>query len=337
MGKETSIRVYEDFRMGSRMDCPGTRTVADTDRAAWVELTGDRIPRFGDAGGHAHPLLVFNLAHSLVSQSLLTDAREELGIGGLVFHRPVTLGSVLHVTARVIGNREDPSKTTGVVWVRIAARDARGVVLAYVVWFRIDKRHKQTPSRDALPEMPDRLQLRDLHAGGLPAPQGSSVTGGRFTHEDYVPGETLYHGPATTVETPEIRRFARWLRLTAPHHHLPGPENRRAPAGLVVGLGYALAHDGLEHRMGLGGINALRTPHPLRGGGVLRAMSQVVACEPIDANLGAVRLRTFLFRDRMPMTDDPPLITDGKRYYEHILLDMDYWEVLPTRAGLRGK
>lgn len=337
MGKESSIRVYEDFRVGNRVDCPGTRTVSDIDRAAWVQLTGDPIPRFTDAAGNANPLLVFNLAHALVGANLLSNAREELGVSNLIVHRPVRNGSVMHVTCRVIGAREDPTKTSGVIWVRVAARDPRGVVLSYVAWFRIGKRHKQAQGPvDTLPDLPDRLPLRDLHIKRLGAPQSTHETGGRFVFEDYLPGETLFHGAATTLDSHEIRHFSRWLRITRPLHHVPKLEGHRAPAGLAIGLGYALAHDGLENRMGLGGINALRTPNALQPGDTLRSMSQVVATEKLDDTYGAIRMRTFLFRDGVPMTDDPPLITDGKRYYAHIALDMDYWEVVPTTRGVRG-
>lgn len=338
MGKESTARTYEDYAVGQRVECPGARRITDSDRSAWIGLVGDPIPRFSDDAERVHPLLVFNLAHGMVTAAVLAGSREALGFSAVVPHRPVVVGTVLHATCRVIGAREDAGGEAGVIWVRVAARDPRGVVLSYVHWFRVPKRHRQAAGpRDALPTLGDKVQTRDIHTGSLGELPRSYETGGRFTFEDYLAGETLFHGPATVIEAHDIRSFARWFRIDRDVHHLPDLKTFRAPEGLVLGAAYALCHDGLRNRAGLGGINALRTPNAVRAGDVLRVMSQVVAVEPLSPTVGAVRLRTYLFRNRVPMGDDPPLVTNGKRYYEHIALDMDYWELLPTREGQSGR
>ncbi|MCB9693570.1 MAG: hypothetical protein H6736_17295 [Alphaproteobacteria bacterium] len=338
MGKERNLRVYEDFQVGSRVECPGARQLTESDRATWVGLVGDPITRFADGSKRVHPLLVYNLAHAMVMQGVLSAVKEELGVSGLITHRPVDVGSTIHATCRVIGAREDPTKDTGVIWVRVAARDPRGVVLSYVAWFRVAKRHKQGQGpRDTLPTLQDKLAVRDIHTGGLGELPKPHETGGKYAFEDYVAGETIFHEPATHIEGTEIRMFARWFRLDRAVHHLPEVQGFRAPGGQAVGLAYALAHDGLQNRIGLGGVNAWRTPNPVKPGDTLRAMSQVVGAEALNPTIGAVRLRTFLFRGRVPMADDPPLITNGKRYYDHIAVDMDYWELLPTQQALSGR
>lgn len=334
MGKERSGRLFEDYEVGSRVECPGARQITDSDRTSWIALTGDAIPRFSDGSRRVHPLLVFNLAHGMVTNALLGDTQEELGFSGLTPHRPVPVGSVLHATCRVIGIREDPSHDTGVVWIRVAARDPRGVVLSYVHWFRIRKRHRQGKSRrDVLPTLGDKVPVGEIHTSTLGELPQNHETGGRYVFEDYLANEILFHTGATAIDTHDIRRFARSFRIDRAIHHLPDVSGHRAPSGQTIGLAYALAHDGLQNRIGIGGVNALRTPNPLRDGDVLRAMSQVTAVELLTPTVGAVRLRTYLFRNRLPMNDDPPLITDGKRYYDHIALDMDYWELLPTAAA----
>ncbi len=334
MGKERALRVWEEFQIGALVECPGPWVVSAEDRAAWVRLTGDPLPRYGDGEGRVHPLLVFSLAHGMVARGVRAAVRQELGISALVAHRVVQVGAALHTSCRVIGAREDADKRTGVLWVRVAVRDRRGVVLSYVAWFRVEKRHRQGkgPPRTR-PSVPDGIVPGELHTAGL---TGTHDTGGAYVFDDYLPGETLFHGSATVVDATEIRAFARWHRDDRDIHHLPTVAGFRAPLGQVVGIAYALAHDGLRNRMGVGAINALRTPHPVGVGEVLRAMSVVVAKEALNEEVGAVRLRTYLFKDRVPMTDDPPLITDGKRYYEHIALDMDYWELVPMVGGSGG-
>jgi 2-methylfumaryl-CoA hydratase len=334
MGKASAGRTYEDFRVGDRVECPGPRVLQDAERDAWIQLTGAPGARFG-LGEQVHPMLVLALAHGQVARELHSHLLEELGASGVVFHRPVRPGTILRCTARVVGLRADPDQRSGVVWVRVAARDARGVVLSYVCWFRVARKHRQSEVQpDTLPRLGDGVPLTELYTKTLrPTPRHES--GGRFAFDDFVTHETLMHRGTARIAPGDIPRMARWLRLAHPQHHDPEHASYAAPLPQVTGLAYSLAHDGLEDRLGLGAINALRTPNRLVDGDRLYAMSQVAAVEPISDQIGAVRLRTFLFRGHDPSLDEKPAITDGKRYLPHIALDMDYWELLPTRKGLR--
>ncbi|MEZ4317660.1 MAG: hypothetical protein R3F61_09150 [Myxococcota bacterium] len=334
MGKGSAARFYEDFQVGARFECPGPRLVTDADRAAWVGFTGDRIARFA-FGDRVHPLAVMAFAHGQVSGDIHGNTAEELGATGVTMHRPVQIGTTLRTTARVVGLREDPDAGTGVVWVRVAGRDLRGVVLSYVTWFRVPKKHRQSHhARDGLPSLTDSVPLTELFVAGL-APMPRHETGGRFAFEDYLVHETLHHRGVTSVVPGDIPRFARWFRHTDARHHDPRDPRYGPPLSHTVGLAYALAHDGIEDRLGVGAINALRTPNPVRDGDLLRAMSQVADAQPLSAELGAVRFRLFLFRNHDPQEDAKPRITEGKRYLPHIALDMDYWEIVPTEAGLK--
>ncbi len=338
MGKESTGRHYEDFRVGDRIECPGPRVLQDAERDAWIGLTGAPGARFG-LGEQIHPLVVLALAQGQVGRELHAHLLEELGTTQAVFHRPVRPGSILRCTARVVGLRADPVQregpASGVVWVRVAARDARGVVLSYVSWFRVARKHRQSGVHpDTLPKLGDGVPISELYTKGLRAtPRHES--GGRFAFDDYIAHETLMHRGTARIAPGDISRMARWLRLQHAQHHDPTHDPYAAPMPMVVGLAYSLAHDGLEDRLGIGAINALRTPNRLVDGDRLYAMSQVATVEPISDLVGAVRLRTFLFRDHDPSQDATPAITDGKRYLPHIALDMDYWELLPTLRALR--
>ncbi|MCB9673926.1 MAG: hypothetical protein H6737_02355 [Alphaproteobacteria bacterium] len=334
MGKGSSGRFYEDFQVGMRLECAGPRTVTDADRAAWIGFTGDPIARYG-TGREVHPLLVFAFTHGQVSRDVHGRTQEELGATSVVMHRPVEVGATLNTTARVIGLREDPDRDTGVVWVRVAGRDVRGVVVSYVTWFRVPKKHRQSRhAADMLPSLSDHVPVTELYSRDVIA-SPRHETGGRFAFDDYLEHETIHHGPTHTVAAGDITRFARWFRQTDARHQDPGHPHAAAPLAQVVGIAYALAHDGVEDRIGLRAINAFRTPHALREGDRLYAMSQVAATQNLTPLLGVVRFRLFLFRNHDPKGDERPLITEGKRYLPHIALDMDYWELVPTEAGLR--
>lgn len=327
MSKGSSPRWYEEFQVGQRFECAGARKISEADRSGWIGLVGDPTPRFSDDGELVHPLVAFNVAQGQIARETHGRATEELGVSMLVAHRPLVVGATIRTTGRVLGVREDPSRETGVVWVRLATRDASGVLLSYVHWFRVPKKHKQSNTpRDALPTLQDHVPLRELHTRSHTRLPSAFDTGARFAWSDYTARETVMHAGALHLGPGDIGRFARWFRDPTPRR-LPGP-SQAASTGQVVGLAYALAHDGFERRIGLAAINALRTPNPLVEGDTVVAMSQIAALEPVGDTLGAMRLRTFLFRNR-DLSDGPPEITDGKRYHPWVALDMDYWELFP--------
>ena len=135
------------------------------------------------------------------------------------------------------------------------------------------------------------------------------------------------HSGVAHVVPGDITRFARWFRDSAPRRR-PGPE-QAASTAQVVGFAYALAHDGFEQRLGVGAINALRTPHPVVEGDTLYAMSQIAKIEPLNDEIGALRVRTFLLKNRDPSQGEIPEITDGNKYHPWVALDMDAWELVP--------
>lgn len=331
MGKGSSPRWYEDFAVGQRIECAGPRRVTSAERSAWIGLVGDPTPRYADEGDLVHPLVVLNIAQGQLARETHGRATEELGVAGLVVHRPVALEATLRSTARILGVREDPSRETGVVWIRVSTRDASGVVLSYVHWVRVPKKHKQSNTpKDSLPSLQDHVPPKELHTRSHVRLPTAHDTGARFRFDDYSARETILHAGATAVLPGDVGRFARWFRDVSPLR-LPGA-GQAASTGQVVGLAYALAHDGFEQRIGLGAINALRTPHRVVEGDTVYAMSQISRIEPLNEEVGAMRVRTFLFKGVDPSaTAELPEITDGSRYHPYVALDMDLWELFPLR------
>lgn len=332
MTKQSPPPFYEDAEIGSQVECAGSRRLDHHERAAWIEFTGDPTPRFGDGSDRLHPLTTLAAAHGMLAQRFSENATE-LGIANLVLHRPATVGVVLRTAARVIGARSDHDHPTGVIWLQVSVRDATGLLLTYITWFRLPKRdaRSETP-RNSLPSYPAEIEPRELPVRAVGELPQAQADGGRFFFEDYEAGERIAHSNSLRLNNGDCSRFARAYRMRASRFHA---NLAVAPLPLLLGLGYSLAHEGLELRTGLAAINALRTPHPVIEGSRIRALTQVIATEPLNESVGAVRLRLYLFTDHLP---DPvaPKVNDGTRYFNHVGLDMDYWELIPTLKGARG-
>lgn len=332
MSKSLTPAFYEDAVIGTRVECAGSRVLGDAARFAWTAHTGDPTPRWLDGSGLLNPLTGLASAYGMMAQAFGENATD-LGIANLVVHRPLKTGAVLNTTARVIGARSDENSPTGVVWLRVALREPSGVVQSFVHWSRLPKRHAQSETpRNSLPTYPDQIDPRELSRRDLGNLPPANEVGGRYFFEDYRVGEKIAHRNSVRITGGEGTRFARAFGLHASRFH---SDLAVVPMPLLIGQAYALAHDGLELRTGVAGVNALRTPHRVLEGSRLRALTHVVDAVPLDEKVGALRLRLFAFADHLPDPDEPK-VNDGTRYYPHVALDMDYWEIVPTLAGARG-
>lgn len=332
MSKSLTPAFYEDAVIGNRVECAGARRLAEPSRFAWATHTGDPSPRWIDGSERLNPLTGLAVGYGMAAQAFGENATD-LGVANLVVHRPLRTGVVLNTTARVVGARSDDNSPTGVIWLRVAVREPSGVVLSFVHWSRLPKRHAQSESpRNSLPTYPNQIEATELPRRDLTALPQANEVGGRFFFEDYRVGEKIPHRHSIRPTGGECSRFARAFGLFSSRFHTDMPV---IPLPMLVGQGYAMAHDGLELRTGVAGINALRTPHRVLEGTRLRALSQVVDAVKLDDRVGALRLRLFVFADHMPDPENPK-VNDGARYYPHVALDMDYWELLPTLAGARG-
>jgi 2-methylfumaryl-CoA hydratase len=98
--------------------------------------------------------------------------------------------------------------------------------------------------------------------------------------------------------------------------------------GHVISLARALSFNGLANAFHVSAINAGRHIAPLFAGGTVYAWSEVVAAAelPNRADIGALRLRTTATVDRT--CDDFPG-RDGDGFAEGVILELDYWVLLP--------
>ena len=103
--------------------------------------------------------------------------------------------------------------------------------------------------------------------------------------------------------------------------------------GVVMSLARALSFNGLGNGLHLLALNGGSHVNPCRAGDTIYAWSEVLddrragRAQPMSARL---RLRLVATKDR-PCHDFPLRDAEG-RYLPEILLDLDYWALIPRRA-----
>jgi 2-methylfumaryl-CoA hydratase len=102
--------------------------------------------------------------------------------------------------------------------------------------------------------------------------------------------------------------------------------------GVVISLARALSFNGLGNALHVLAINAGSHVNPCRAGDTVYAWSEVLAKTdlPGRTDVGALRLRLVATKNR-PCHDFPLKDAEGK-HLPDILLDFDYWMLMPRRS-----
>ena len=163
-------------------------------------------------------------------------------------------------------------------------------------------------------------------------------TGSPYFFEDYAVGERIDHVDGMGVMESEHRLATRLYQNGARVHFNDHTERQgRLGAcivygGVVISLARALSFNGLGNCLHLLAINAGSHVNPCRAGDTVYAWSEVLATAPLAgrSDVGALRLRLVATKDRP--CHDFPLRDERGRYLPEILLDLDYWALIPRRA-----
>jgi 2-methylfumaryl-CoA hydratase len=347
-------RFFEDFRLGEVIRHATPRTVTDADARLYLALTGSRFVPQGAAtvaaanGLEASPideLLAFHIVFGKTVPDISLNAVANLGYAEGRFHRLVMPGDTLVARSAVIGLKETSSGRTGIVYVRTTGTDQEGrQVIGYCRWVMVNKRDPASPPPE--PVVPD-LQAA-VAAADLAAPVGlgrlaldPGLSGSPFTFEDYKVGERIDHVDGMGIMESEHRLATRLYQNTARVHFNDHAERGgRLGAvivygGVVISLARALSFNGLGNVWHLLAINAGTHVNPARAGDTVFAWSEVLDKAPLADrdDCGALRLRLVATKNR-PCHDFPLEGLDGN-YRPEVLLDLDYWGLIPTRAALK--
>jgi 2-methylfumaryl-CoA hydratase len=346
--KSTTGRFFEDFRLGETIRHAVPRTVTTGEVALYHGLFGPRFAvqssdPFASAIGYPRSpiddLLVFHFVFGMTVADISLNAVANLGYADCRFLKAIYPGDTLNAVSEVIGMRENSSRKTGIVYVRLHGFNQEGaVVLDYVRWVMVRKRDKNAASPgDRLPELPNSVEPARL-GNACPAINAAAydaaLAGNPHRFGNYRAGEKIDHIDGITVEEAEHMIATRLYHNTARVHFNQFTESkgrfgrRLIYGGHAMSLARALSFNGLANAFHIAAINGGRHVAPLFAGDTVFAWSEVLAAAdlPGRSDLGALRLRTIATKNR-PCPDFP--LKEGDGYDPAVILDLDYWVLLP--------
>ena len=339
---------FEDFAVGRVFEHATPRTLTDGDIALYTALYGGRFAvasskEFAVSLGYraqpADDFLAFHVAFGKTVPDISLNAVANLGYADGVFGVPVHAGDTVTARSEVIGVKENSNGKTGVVYVRSDAVNQRGeTVVSYARWVMVNKRDAASPApTPVVPALPDAVS-----ASGLTVPAALDLSkydvtlaGSPHLWGDYVIGEKIDHVDGTTVEEAEHMLATRLYQNTAKVHfnqlaQAQGRFGRRLVyGGHVISIVRALSFNGLGNAFRIAAINAGAHANPIFAGDTVFAWSEVLdkAEIPGRADVGALRLRSVGVKNRTAETF--PLKDEDGRFEADVVLDLDYWVLMP--------
>jgi 2-methylfumaryl-CoA hydratase len=349
MTKTNTGNFFEDFSLGQKIAHATPRTLTEGDVSLYTALTGSRFAvqsadTFAmDIGYPAAPVddvLVFHMVFGKTVPDISLNAIANLGYAEAKFLSPVFPGDTLSATSEVIGLRQLSSGKAGVVYVRSTGINQAGeLILDYVRWVMVAKRDEGAAAPEThVPELMDRVAPGQL-AQGLPllntGAYDVALAGAPHLWGDYESGEKIDHADGMTIEEAEHQTATRLYQNTAKVHFNAHAQKdsrfgkRLIYGGHVISLARALSFNGLANAFHIAAINSGDHVAPCFAGDTIYAWSEILEREEIPnrEDVGALRIRTIAVKDR-PCADFP-YKGDDDAYEEGVLLDLDYWAVLP--------
>ncbi|NIY72110.1 MaoC family dehydratase [Marivivens donghaensis] len=341
MTKTNPGRFFEDYQVGQVIRHAVPRTIAEGERALYHALYPARHALYssdvfaGDCGLEGSPvddLLAFHVVFGKTVPDVSLNAVANLGYAEGRWLKPVYPGDTLRSESEVIGIKQNSNGKTGVVYVRTRGfNQTDEVVMEYVRWVMVRKRDVEAPApQTVLPDLKSALSVEDLV---IP----ESLTFENYDFElagephrwgDYAVGEVIDHVDGVTVEEAEHMLATRlWQNTAKVHFDLTfRPEGRLIYGGHVISMARALSFNGLANAQMIVGLNGGAHANPCFSGDTIKAWSEVLDKAETDVpGVGAIRLRLVATKGG---TAGELKGKDGK-YLPTVLLDLDYWALMP--------
>ncbi len=344
MTKTNPGRFFEDYRLGQVIRHAVPRTVAEGERALYHALYPARHALYSsdefasNCGLESSPLddlLAFHIVFGKTVPDVSLNAVANLGYAQGRWLAPVWPGDTLRSESQVIGLKQNSNGTSGVVWVRTRGLNQMDEpVLEYVRWVMVRKRDAAAPAPETVtPNLPPVVAPEDLVI-----PEGLDFTGYDFElagepHRwgDYDIGEKIDHVDGVTIEEAGHMLATRlWQNTAKVHFDATNREDgkRLVYGGHVISMARALSFNGLANAQMIVALNGGAHANPCFAGDTLRAWSEVLDKAETDAlGVGAIRLRLVATKG----DSGAFALKDGDgRYRPEVLLDLDYWALMPV-------
>ncbi|OIQ31174.1 MAG: hypothetical protein BM562_08915 [Alphaproteobacteria bacterium MedPE-SWcel] len=341
--KTNAGRFFEDYSLGDVIRHAVPRTVTGGERALYQALyparhalySSDEFARTsGLPQAPLDDLAAFHIVFGKTVPDVSLNAVANLGYAEGRWHLPVYVGDTLRSESEVIGLKQNSNGKTGVVWVRTRGLNQRDeMVMEYVRWVMVRKGDPAASAPETVvPELAaaiDPAQLK-VPAGLDFSAYDFTLAGETHRWGDYEIGETINHVDGVTVEEAEHMLATRLWQNTAKVHFdtTARPDGRRLIyGGHVISMARALSFNGLANAQMIVGLNAGAHANPCLAGTTIRAWSEVLdKAETAAPGVGAIRLRLVATSGGDPFR----LRAEDGKYCPEVLLDLDYWALMPV-------
>lgn len=335
-------RFFEDYSIGQVIRHAVPRTLSGGERGLYHALYPARGALYSSdafaraCGLPASPLeelIVFHTVFGKTVPDISLNAVANLGYAEGRFLKPVYPGDTLSSSSEVIGLKQNSNGKSGVVYVRTTGVNEHGeAVLEYVRWVMVRKNNLDAPEPEAVvPALAKVVPVSDLVV-----PEGLrfdgydfGLAGEGYRLGDYAVGEVIEHVDGVTVEEAEHMLATRLWQNTAKVHFDATfrPDGQRLIyGGHVISLARALSFNGLANAQMIVAINGGAHANPCFSGMTVKAWSEVLdKAETGVPGVGAIRLR-------LVATSGAGTVLRGEdgKYAPEVLLDLDYWALMPV-------
>jgi len=337
-------RFFEEYRVGETIVHAVPRTVSGGERALYHAMyparhalySSDEFARAcGLVQSPIDDLAAFHVVFGKTVPDVSLNAVANLGYAEGRWLKPVYPGDTLRSESTVIGVKENSNGKSGNVYVRTRGMNQRGeVVLDYVRWVMVRKNRLDAPAPEAVvPEL-----RKVVPAEELVVPEGLdfsaydfALAGERHRWGDYAVGEKIDHVDGVTIEEAEHMIATRlWQNTAKVHFDATFREDGRRLiyGGHVISMARALSFNGLANAQMMVALNAGAHANPCFAGDTVKAWSEVLdKAETAAPGVGALRLRLVAVKQGAA-----PFALKGAdgKYAPEVLLDLDYWALIPV-------
>jgi 2-methylfumaryl-CoA hydratase len=342
MAKTNAGRFFEDYKLGDVIVHAVPRTVAEGERALYHALyparhalySSDEFARdCGLEGSPIDDLAAFHVVFGKTVPDVSLNAVANLGYAEGRWVKPVFPGDTLRSVSEVIGLKQNSNGKSGVVWVYTRGFNQLGeVVLEYVRWVMVRKKNLDAPAPETvIPELRGAIPAEDLLI-----PEGLDFSNYDFDQAgephrwgDYEVGEKIDHVDGVTIEEAEHMMATRLWQNTAKVHFDATfrPDGQRLIyGGHIISMARALSFNGLANAQMIAGLNGGAHANPCFSGDTVKAWTEVLdKADTAAPGVGAIRLRLVATKGGDPFV----LKGDDGKYTSDVLLDLDYWALMP--------